>query len=83
MLRGSRTRLTAVLVRLAGLREEHPPDPPIIDATQGEIASVANLSRSVVSELLLEMEHDGCIHLKRAALQVLDSKRLRQLAEPR
>ena len=83
MLRGSRTRLAALLLRLAGLREEHPPDPPIIDATQSEIASIANLSRSVVSELLLEMERRGCIHLKRGAIQVFDPKGLTQLAEPR
>jgi CRP-like cAMP-binding protein len=76
MLRGSRERLAALLARMAGLREAHPPIPPIIDATQSEIAAIANLSRAVVSRLLLEMERDGVVRLRRAGVEVLDAERL-------
>ncbi|HKK35847.1 MAG TPA: Crp/Fnr family transcriptional regulator [Paracoccaceae bacterium] len=76
MLRGSRERLAALLARLAGLRDAHPPVPLVIDATQGEIAAIANLSRSVVSSLLLKMELDGLVRLRRASVEILDVERL-------
>lgn len=71
MLRGSSERLTALLVRLAGLREAAPPNPAVIDATQAEIAAVANLSRSTVSSLLHDLERDGLIELGRSTIRVL------------
>ena len=83
MLRGSRTRLAALLLRLAGLRDEHRQEPATIDATQSELAAIANLARSVVSTLLLDMERDGAIHLRRAAVEVLDAEYLRRHARPR
>jgi CRP-like cAMP-binding protein len=76
MLRGSRDRLAAILVRLAGLRNDDPPDPPVIDATQAEIAAIANLSRSVVSDLLPKMEREGLVSLGRASVKILDADRL-------
>ena len=75
-LRGSRDRLAAILVRLAGLRNDDPPDPPVIDATQAEIAAIANLSRSVVSDLLPKMEREGLVSLGRASVKILDADRL-------
>jgi CRP-like cAMP-binding protein len=76
MLRGSRQRLAAVLARLAGLREDHPPADPVVDATQGEIGAIANLSRGVVSRLLLEMEAEGLVRLRRASIGIRDPDRL-------
>jgi CRP-like cAMP-binding protein len=76
MIRSSRDRLAAILVRLAGLRTEEPPDPPTIDATQAEIAAIANLSRSVVSDLLPKMEREGLVSLGRASVTILDADRL-------
>lgn len=76
MLRGSRQRLAALLTRLAGLREDHPPADPVVDATQGEIGAIANLSRGVVSRLLLEMEGEGLLRLRRASVEILDPDRL-------
>jgi CRP-like cAMP-binding protein len=76
MLRGSRQRLAALLTRLAGLREDHPPTDPVVDATQGEIGAIANLSRGVVSRLLLEMEQEGIVRLGRASVEILDPDRL-------
>jgi len=82
MLRGSRQRLAALLARLAGLREEHPPADPAVDATQGEIGAIANLSRGVVSRLLLEMEEEGLVRLRRASVEILDPDRLLQDRAP-
>jgi CRP-like cAMP-binding protein len=63
MLRDSRQRL-------AGLREAFPPNPPVIDATQSEIAAIANLSRSMASPLLHELEGDGLIELSRSMILI-------------
>lgn len=76
MRRGSRDRFLAVLARLAGLREAFPPAPAAVDATQGEMAAIANLSRGVVSTLLLEMEHEGLVRLRRAGVEIVDAPRL-------
>lgn len=82
MLRGSRERLAALLARLGGLRDAHPPDPAVVDATQGEIAAIANLSRGVVSALLQEMETAGMVRLRRAGVEIIDARRLLQIAHP-
>lgn len=82
MQRGSRARLAALLARLAGLREAYPPVPPVIDATQGEIAAIANLSRSVVSTLLMRLQQEGIIRLHRASIEVLDARRLLDAIAP-
>ena len=76
MLRGSRQRLAALLARLGGLRDGHRPVPAVVDATQGEIAAIANLSRGVVSRLLLEMEQEGLVQIRRASVEILDPDRL-------
>ncbi len=76
MLRGSRQRLAALLARLGGLRDDHRPIPAAVDATQGEIGAIANLSRGVVSRLLLEMEQEGLVHIRRASVEILDPDRL-------
>ena len=78
MLRGSLERLAALLARLGGLRDAHPPATPVVDATQSEIAGMANLSRSVVSSLLLKMELDGIVRLRRASVEIVDVGRLLQ-----
>jgi len=82
MLRGSRQRLAALLARLGGLRNDHRPVPAVVDATQVEIAAIANLSRGVVSRLLLEMEQEGLVQLRRASVEILDPERLLQEREP-
>lgn len=83
MLRGSRERLAALLARLAGLRDAWPPEPAMVDATQSELAAIANLSRSVVAALLPEMERDGVIKLRRASVEIVDAARLLRIAAAR
>lgn len=76
MVRGGRQRLIAILARLGELHEEHVPDPAIVDATQTEVSDIANLSRSVVSRFLQEMERDGLLRLGRATIEIPEPQRL-------
>ena len=78
MLRNGQQRLRAILARLAGLHEELVPDPASIDATQAEIADIANLSRSVVSRFLQDMERDGTLRLGWGNIEILNAARLLQ-----
>lgn len=79
MLRGSRERLAAFSARQGGLRDAHPPALPVVDATQSDIAEMANLSRSIVSALLLKMERDGFVRQRRACVEIVDAARLLQM----
>lgn len=76
MVRGCRARLLAILARLDGLHEKLVPEPAVIDATQEEVADIANLSRSVVSRYLQDMERKGLIRLRRKTIEVVDARRL-------
>jgi CRP-like cAMP-binding protein len=76
MMRGGRQRLLAILARLGGLWEKRMPDPAIIDATQAEVGDIANLSRSVVSRFLRDMERDGLVRLGRSSIEIPDPARL-------
>lgn len=82
MIRGGRRRLSAILARMAGLRDEVVPDPLVIDATQSEVADIANLSRSVVSGFLNGMEEDGLLRLCWGGIEILQPDALLQNAEP-
>jgi len=83
MVRGGRQRLCAILARLGGLHEELVPDPTIVDATQAEVADIANLARSVVSRFLQEMEGEGILRLGRGTIEIQCQQRLLQCAAPR
>jgi CRP-like cAMP-binding protein len=78
MVRNGRQRLRAILARLAGLHAELVPGHPTVYATQAEVADIANLSRSVVSRFLQEMERDGILRLGWGAIEILNSQRLKQ-----
>ena len=83
MVRGGRPRLLAILARLGGLHEKPVPEPAVIDATQDEVADIANLSRSVVSRFLQDMEREGLVRLRRKTIEIVDAGRLLQAAWPR
>lgn len=76
MVRRGRQRLLAILARLGGLREKRVPGPAIIDATQAEVADIANLSRSVVSRFLQELDREGLVRLGRATIEIPEPQRL-------
>jgi CRP-like cAMP-binding protein len=81
MIRGGRRRFAALLARMAGLREEVAPDPPVIDATQAEVGEMVNLARSVVSTFLKEMEREGVLRLNWASIEVLKPDLLLQISD--
>jgi CRP-like cAMP-binding protein len=83
MIRGGRRRFAAILARLAGLREDAVPDQLIIDATQAEVADIANLARSVVSTFVQELERDGIVRPGWGTIEVLRPDLLLQRAEDR
>jgi CRP-like cAMP-binding protein len=78
-IRSSFTRLVAVLLRLSGARLEILSGPVAakLDVTQAELAQLTNLSRSVVGEILVEMEQRKLIQRKYGQLNLLDIGSLR------
>jgi CRP-like cAMP-binding protein len=81
MIRGGRRRFAAILARLAGLREDPVPDQLVIDATQAEVADIANLARSVVSTFVQELDRDGVVRPGWGTIEVLRPDLLLQRAE--
>jgi CRP-like cAMP-binding protein len=81
MIRGGRRRLAAIIARMAGLRDEVVPRTLFIDATQAEIADIANLARSVVSGFLKELEDERIIGLSWGSVEILQPDALLQKAE--
>jgi CRP-like cAMP-binding protein len=81
MIRGGRRRLAAIVARLAGLRDEVVPRALVIDATQAEVADIANLARSVVSGFLKDLEEEGILSLSWGNIEILQPDVLLQKAE--
>ena len=78
-IRSSRIRVMAILLRLCGARIENGSGGIAreLDVTQSELAKLANLSRSVLSDLLNEMEIEGLLSREYGKLTILDIKRLK------
>jgi CRP-like cAMP-binding protein len=81
MILGGRRRLSALLARMAGLRDEVVPEHLFIDATQSEVADIANLARSVVSGFLKTMEDEGTVRLGWGGIEILRPEILLRGAE--
>ncbi|MFD0979989.1 Crp/Fnr family transcriptional regulator [Tropicimonas aquimaris] len=82
MIRSSKARLAAVLVRLCGARLGTAEDTVSleIDVTQSDLAQMANLSRSVVGGHLEEMERNGIIRRSYGRMSVANIDALRAAA---
>jgi CRP-like cAMP-binding protein len=78
-IREPAARIAAILLRLAGVRvHEHLSDrQPELDLTQEDLALLANISRTTVSEHLAEMETGGLISRAYGRLRIVDPYRLR------
>ena len=81
MLRAPDKRLVAILLRLAGCRENIPSDfrSAEIDASQDELASMANVARVTAGLILRKFAKDGAIELAYRRIVVVDPDRLRQI----
>lgn len=82
MIRSSRARLAAVLLRICGARV--PAFPGIIatdlDVTQSELGRLCNLSRSVVATVLADFEKHGVIETGYGRVGILDLAGLAKVA---
>lgn len=71
MIRSSRRRLVAILLRLGASRGPFAKaDPEIITATQDEIAAMANLSRTATGKMLRELETTGCLSMGYRSIRI-------------
>ena len=83
MIRDSRRRCCAALLRLADCRFADRPGARPIEAplSQEELAAIANLSRTSVSGILHDLEADGLISLGYRAVTLHDTDRLRAIVD--
>ncbi len=79
MERDSRIRLVRILLLLGGQFDAYAQHSPDLDIEQGELATVANLSRSTLNPLLRALERDGLIGLGRGRITLRDADRLKAL----
>jgi CRP-like cAMP-binding protein len=61
MIRSSRRRCAATLLRIAGCRFEDRPPPAIAWTNQEELGGIANMARSTLNLILGDLEGDGFI----------------------
>lgn len=83
MLRDNNRRCIATLLRLCGCRTADP-DPALAGAspvTQDELASMANMSRNKVGEVLRNLEERGLITLGYRTVTVRDGAALRAMVD--
>jgi CRP/FNR family cyclic AMP-dependent transcriptional regulator len=85
LLQEPRRRIIAALLRLGGWRTSPylKPNPGPIHITQQQIGQIANMSRTVVSATLRDLEQQGFIAIGYRSLEVLDGDALMgMLSEP-
>ena len=84
LIREASARCAAVLLRLAGRRWTSGPDadlPTEIPASQGELATLCNMSRNTFSRVVKEFASRGLVTLGYRSLTVNDFARLRGIAD--
>jgi len=83
LIRSSRRRCAATLLRLADCRFAAPPAGVIAEAqiTQEALAEMTNLSRSSISTLINAMVGDGHVVASYRAIRILDYEALRRIAD--
>ncbi len=83
MIRDSRRRCLAALLRLADCRFDDPPAPGSVEApiSQEELAAIVNLSRSSVGTILQPLEKAGMIALGYRSIVLHDPAALRAVVD--
>lgn len=81
LLQDPRRRVVATLLRLAGWRTGNhlPPNPGPVQLSQQHLGQIANLSRTVVSATLRDLEDRGLISIGYRSLEVLDGEALKTM----
>lgn len=79
----SEARAAALLLRLAGCRQENSEyqSPLEIALPQGEIAAMAVMSRSTLCKALAKFTKEGWVKIEYARIRILDPTRLRSFVE--
>jgi CRP-like cAMP-binding protein len=79
LLQNPRQRIIATLLRLSGWRTGPylTPNPGPLHLTQQQLGQIANLSRTVVSATLRDLEQHGLISIGYRSLEVVDGEGLR------
>lgn len=83
MIRDSRRRCVAAILRLADCRFADRPGGRPIEAplSQDELAAMSNLSRTSVSTIVRDLENDGLITLGYRSITLNDTDRLRAIVD--
>ena len=76
----SSRRTAAILLHLSGVRTSGDACFPVV-ASQGELAEMANLSRSSFNKIISDFEDQGMIACSYRQIQVLNAPTLRRLAD--
>lgn len=84
MIRDSKQRLVAVLLRFANLRNAFQGTPPILDVpvTQPELAEAACLSRTTATDILRDLSRLGWIEPRYRSIRILDPEALSSVMRP-
>ncbi len=81
LIRDSRQRCIAVLLRLADCRHVDRAMPPTIIISHGDLAAASNMSRHPAGEVLRELDALGHIDLGYRQVTILDALALRAIAD--
>lgn len=81
LLRSGRDRIVAAILRLGNVRHDVPDGPRHveIDATQGDLAQLTGLSRTIVAQHLVGLRDEGFISCSYGRLELLDIDALHRL----
>lgn len=84
MLRDTRKRCVATLLRLGGFRHgvPRPFSPVMLDITQTDLANMTNLSRNSVGAILRALKDRQCVDVEYGQLLITDPAKLAQLLAP-
>jgi CRP/FNR family transcriptional regulator, cyclic AMP receptor protein len=77
MVRSSEARVSAVLLHLGGRLGPLADAPRVLDITQGQLAAIANVSRSVLSPILQALAAKGTIELGHRTIMIVEPAALR------
>lgn len=81
LIRDSRQRVIAVLLRLADCRHLDPATPPTIILSQGDLAAAANMSRHLAGETLRELEDQRLIEIGYRQVAIRNAPALRLIVD--
>lgn len=81
MIRDPRRRTIALLLRLAGCRQDEPGPTFEIDASQGDVAAMVNLSRTAFGLILNELEAEGLIEHSYRRISITDAAAMKVLVD--